>query len=342
MSRHAFICGCSSLALTAEEQAFYRDAKPWGFILFKRNIETPDQVRALTSELRACTGRNDTPILIDQEGGRVQRMGPPHWPKYPPARLFGDINRNDPATARDLCRTSAMLMAHDLLDVGINVDCLPVLDLPVEGAHDVIGDRAYAQNAEAVAVLGRAAAEGMLAAGVLPVIKHIPGHGRAGADSHLALPLVDASRRSLQNSDFVPFQCLADMPAAMSAHVVYSAIDPSSPATTSAKIIKTIIRRQIGFDGLLMSDDLSMKALKGSFAERTSSCFKAGIDVVLHCNGNLQEMRAVAAHTPKLSGKAKRRAGSALARLNHLPEPFDRKDARVKLDEAIAAGLRNV
>ncbi|MBY0612261.1 MAG: beta-N-acetylhexosaminidase [Beijerinckiaceae bacterium] len=341
MPTHAFIAGCSSLTLTTDERAFFRDADPWGFILFRRNIDTPEQVRALTSELRACTGRVDTPILIDQEGGRVQRLGPPHWPKYPPARRFGDIGGNDPVAARDLCRMAAMLMAHDLLELGINVDCVPVLDVPVEGAHDVIGDRAYAWNAEHVAILGRAAAEGLLAAGVLPVIKHIPGHGRAGADSHLALPIVNASRRSLRDSDFVPFRCLADMPAAMSAHVVYTAIDDASPATTSAKVIRSVIRREIGFDGLLMSDDLSMKALRGSFAERTAACFKAGIDVVLHCNGNLAEMQAVASESPKLSGKAKRRAKAALARLKHVAEPFDRKDARVKLDEAMAEGLRN-
>lgn len=341
MSIHAFIAGCAGSSLTAEERAFYRDAEPWGFILFRRNIETPEQVRALTAELRACTGRDDTPILIDQEGGRVQRLGPPHWPKYPPARVFGEISRGEPGAGRDLCRLTAMLMAHDLLELGINVDCLPVLDVPVEGAHDVIGDRAYAKDAQTVASLGRAAAEGMLASGVLPVIKHIPGHGRAGADSHLALPVVNASKDELKASDFMPFQCLADMPAAMSAHVVYTAIDKSSPATTSAKVIKTVIRRHIGFDGLLMSDDLSMKALAGSFAERTAACLKAGIDIVLHCNGEMAEMKAVAGESPRLSGKAKRRAKAALARLKHLPEPFDRQEARAKLDRILADRLRN-
>ncbi len=322
MGVHSFIVGCSGLVLNTEERDFYRDFNPWGFILFKRNIDTPDQVRALTAEMRACVGRDDAPVLIDQEGGRVQRLGPPHWPKYPSGRELGEIYLQDAVKGRELCRLNSLKMAHDLLQLGINVDCLPVLDVPVKGAHDVIGDRAYSYDAEVVAVLGRAAAEGLLAGGVLPVIKHIPGHGRSGADSHHTLPIVTASRKKLEAQDFLPFKALADMPAAMSAHVVFKSIDGDNPATTSRKIIRTIIRSKIGFDGLLMSDDLSMKALTGTFRERTEACFSAGIDVGLHCNGNIDEMRAVAESTPLLAGKARRRAETALARIRHRVEPL--------------------
>jgi beta-N-acetylhexosaminidase len=317
----SMIVGCAGLVLTAEEVMFYRDANPWGFILFKRNIDNPEQVKALTAQMRACVGRDDAPVLIDQEGGRVQRMGSPYWPKYPSGRELGELYAQDPIMGRELCRQNSLKMAYDLLQLGINVDCLPVLDVPVKGAHDVIGDRAYSYNAEVVAVLGRAAAEGLLAGGVMPVIKHIPGHGRAGADSHHDLPVVTASRNALMKQDFVPFQALADMPAAMSAHVVFTSIDKDAPATTSRKVIRTIIRGKIGFDGLLMSDDLSMKALTGTFLERTEACFAAGIDIGLHCNGNMDEMRAVAEGTPALVGKAKRRAEAALARIKHRVEP---------------------
>ena len=339
MSSHAVILGCSGLSLTKDERAFYRDAKPWGFILFKRNIGTPDQVRRLVSELRECIGRDDAPILIDQEGGRVQRMGPPHWPIYPKAMHYGEFFAAAPVRGRELCRLAAMLIARDLRDLGINVDCVPVLDVPAPGSHDVIGDRAYGASADIVSTLGRAAAEGLLAGGVMPVIKHIPGHGRANVDSHLLLPVVEATHEALEAVDFKPFRALADMPAAMSAHVVYTAIDKTAPATTSRKVIKRIIRRHIGFDGLLMSDDLSMKALGGSFKSRTKACFDAGIDIVLHCNGQLDEMIEVADATPRLSGKAKTRARLALSRIAHDPEPFDAQKARAQLDEALAGGV---
>ena len=321
MAIRAFIVGCSSLVLSNEERNFYKDANPWGFILFKRNIDNPEQVRALTADMRSCVGRDDAPVLIDQEGGRVQRLGLPHWPKYPSGRELGELYLQDPIKGRELCRLNSLKIAHDLVQLGINVDCLPVLDVPVKGAHDVIGDRAYSYNAEIVAVLGRAAAEGLLAGGVLPVIKHIPGHGRAGADSHQNLPIVTASRKKLESQDFLPFKALADMPAAMSAHVVFTSIDKDAPATTSRKVIRTVIRGKIGFDGLLMSDDLSMKALTGTFRDRTEACFAAGIDIGLHCNGNMDEMRAVAEGTPVLAGKAKRRAEAALARIRHRVEP---------------------
>jgi beta-N-acetylhexosaminidase len=333
----AFIAGCSGPRLLHEERAFFKESRPWGFILFKRNIEEPDETRRLVSELRHSVGYHAA-VLIDQEGGRVQRLGPPHWPKYPAARRFGEIYARDKLLARECCRLNALLIARDLTALGINVDCLPVLDVPVEGAHDVIGDRAYAHRAEVVAVLGRAAAEGLLAGGVLPVIKHIPGHGRALSDSHLSLPMVEASRKSLLAHDFLPFECLADLPAAMSAHVVYRAIDPTAPATVSRRVIQSVIRRKIGFNGLLISDDLSMKALAGSYHERAAACFKAGIDIALHCNGNLEEAREVAAAAPLLAGRAKKRAQIAMARLGHRQEPFDAAELRAKLDDAL--GLR--
>ncbi|HEX2137729.1 MAG TPA: beta-N-acetylhexosaminidase [Microvirga sp.] len=337
MTTRAFIAGCSGPELTAGETAFFRDAAPWGFILFRRNIDSPAQVRALCDALRESVGRADTPILVDQEGGRVQRMGPPHWPKYPPGSAYGRLLSGDPVVRRELTRLGARLIAHDLLSVGITVDCLPVLDVPVEGAHDVIGDRAYAKDPATVAVLGRAAAEGLLAGGVLPVIKHVPGHGRAFADSHLALPVVDAPRQELEAHDFAPFRVLADMPLAMTAHVVYTSLDPDRPATTSPKVMAEIIRGHIGYDGLVMSDDLSMQALSGSYRDRAEAAFAAGCDMALHCNGMMEEMTAVAAGSPVLAGDALRRADAALRRIRHEPEPFDPVDARARLDAALAS-----
>jgi beta-N-acetylhexosaminidase len=334
VSHAAVIFGCSGHSLTADERAFFRDVRPWGFILFKRNIDTPDQVRALTAELRACTGVENAPVLIDQEGGRVQRLGPPHWPKYPPGRAYGQIAANDPLVKREVVRLGARLIAHDLTSLGINVDCVPVLDVPDPHGHEIIGDRAYANGPDDVARLGRAAAEGLIAGGVLPVIKHIPGHGRAMADSHLALPVVDAPLAELAARDFAPFRVLSDMPMAMSAHVVYTAIDRRGPATTSRKAIRDIVRRDIGFDGLLMTDDLSMKALSGDFAERARAALAAGCDVILHCNGDMAEMKAVMAGAKTLAGKAKARAAAALARLSRTPEPFDAAEARARFDAA--------
>ena len=332
MGIRAFIAGCAGTALTPEERRFFVEAQPWGFILFRRNIGTPAEVAALTAELRATVGRH-APILIDQEGGRVQRMGPPHWPAYPAARRFLGIN--DPVQRREIVRLSARLMAHDLRAVGVDVDCAPVIDVPTAGAHDVIGDRAYAFDPAEAAILGRAAAEGLLAGGVLPVIKHIPGHGRAGSDSHHALPVVEASVAALDGHDFAPFRHLADMPIAMTAHVVYRAIDPKRPATISRKVVREVIRERIGFDGLLVTDDLSMKALSGSFAQKTKAALRAGCDLVLHCHGILAEMEEVAGAAPLLRGKPARRAEAALARLRHEPEPLDIGEARARVAEAL-------
>lgn len=335
MTTRAFIAGCAGLRLTPDETAFFRDSDPWGFILFKRNIDSPAQVKALTAALRETVGRADAPILIDQEGGRVQRMGPPHWPAYPPGGAYARADADD-LTRRGLARLAARLIAHDLLSVGITVDCLPVLDVPAPGAHAIIGDRAYGKDPATVAVYGRAAAEGLIAGGVAPVIKHIPGHGRALADSHEALPVVEASREELERVDFEPFRALADMPLAMTAHVVYTALDPERPATTSARVIADVIRGHIGYDGLVMSDDLSMNALSGSLGERAAAAFAAGCDVALHCNGRLDEMRAIATETPVLSGEPLRRAKAALQRIRHAPEPFDAVDARARLNAALA------
>lgn len=336
MKTRAFIAGCSGLTLTPDEIVFFREAAPWGFILFRRNIDNPEQVRALCAALRETVGREDAPILIDQEGGRVQRMGPPHWPKYPSGATYGALHANDPLVQRELARLGARLIAQDLRAVGVTVDCLPVLDVPSPGAHDVIGDRAYGKTPEKVAVLGRAAAEGLLAGGVLPVVKHMPGHGRAGADSHLALPVVDASREELERHDFAPFRMLTDMPLAMTAHVVYTAIDPDRPATTSPIVIQDIIRGHIGYDGLVMTDDLSMKALSGSFRGKTEAAIAAGCDMALHCNGDMAEMTEVAEGAPILEGDALRRAEAALSRIRHEPEPLDPVDARARLDAALA------
>lgn len=334
MDASAAIYGCAGLELTPAERAFFAEARPWGFILFRRNVDSPDQVRALTAALRESVGRH-APILIDQEGGRVQRMGPPHWRKYPPGRAYGRLPANDPTIRREITRLGARLMAHDLADVGINVDCVPVLDVPQRGAHDIIGDRAYAETAQEIAALGRAAAEGLIAGGVLPVIKHMPGHGRSMADSHLELPVVDADRDTLSAVDFEPFRVLSDMPMAMTAHVVYTALDRRGPATTSRKVISRIMREEIGFDGLLMTDDLSMKALSGDFTERARAALAAGCDVVLHCNGDMTEMQAVVAGTRPLRGKSLRRAEAAMARLARRPEPLDHAAALARFEAAL-------
>lgn len=337
MTAAACILGCSGPSLTKAEIAFFRDARPWGFILFGRNVEDPDQVRRLTAGLRETVGRTDAPILVDQEGGRVQRLGPPHWRRYPPARAYAGLP--DRLMRQALARLGARLMAHDLAAVGVNVDCAPVLDVPDPQAHAVIGDRAYADSSDEVAVLGRAVAEGLLAGGVLPVMKHAPGHGRANADSHEALPVVEASIEALDARDFAPFRALSDLPMAMTAHVVYAAIDGRRPATTSRAVIRDVIRGRIGYQGLLLSDDLSMHALSGGLGERAAAARRAGCDVVLHCNGDLAEMAAVAEGAGTLTGPAARRALAALARIPRAAEPFDATAARTRFEAAFDGRL---
>ncbi|WIW49378.1 beta-N-acetylhexosaminidase [Bradyrhizobium sp. 62B] len=335
MSTRAFITGVSGTELTAVEREFIRDQRPWGFILFKRNVASPAQVAALVAELRSSAGAPDAPVLIDQEGGRVQRLGPPHWPVYPPGAVFSTLYDTDSALGLTAARLSARLIAADLADLGITVDCLPLADVPVPGADAVIGNRAYGTEPAKVAAIARAVTEGLEQGGVLPVLKHIPGHGRATADTHFKLPTVDTPRNELERTDFAAFKPLSDLPMAMTAHVVFSAVDPAHPATTSATMIADVIRGAIGFQGLLMSDDVSMNALSGNIAERTRAIFAADCDVALHCNGNIEEMRAVAGETPELSGRALERANAALA-ARKAPQPLDRAAARAELDALIA------
>jgi beta-N-acetylhexosaminidase len=311
MSATAAIYGLSGVELSKDERAFFRDARPFGLILFQRNCASRRQVRRLTDDLRAVTGRPSLPILIDQEGGRVQRLRPPEWPDRPPMAVFGRLYARDPARALEAARLNAGLIAADLAEIGVSVDCVPCLDVPVPGAHDIIGDRAFGTDPVVVARLGRAVAEAMLEAGLLPVIKHIPGHGRAGVDTHEALPRVPAPRAELSRTDFAPFKALSDMAVAMTAHVVFDAIDARACATLSRKLIQEIIRDEIGFDGLLMSDDLNMKALEGTLANRAERALEAGCDIALHCNGRLAEMIEVAEVVPDLSGRALARAQGA-------------------------------
>lgn len=329
----ACIFGCAGLTLSPAERAFFATERPWGFILFRRNVDTPDQVRALVQALREAVDDPSAPVLIDQEGGRVQRLGPPHWPKYPAGKAYADHAANDPVMGQALARLGGRLMAADLVRLGINVDCVPVLDVPQPGAHDVIGDRAFGATVESVTRLGRAMAEGMIAGGVLPIVKHIPGHGRSMSDSHLDLPVVDAEMDALEAVDFPPFEALSDMPMAMTAHVIYRAIDKRRPATTSKKAIR-LIRERLGFTGLIMSDDLSMKALSGTMTDRAKASLKAGCDVVLHCNGQMEEMQAVAAGAGRLKGEAARRAEAAMARIARRPEPLDEGEARARFASA--------
>ena len=302
--------GLSGPAITPAERHLFRAADPAGYILFARNCVDPDQLLALTDDLRALAGR-DLPILIDQEGGRVARLRPPHWPAFPAAARFDALYDVAPLSAIEAARLNARLIAATLHDAGITVDCLPLLDVRAEDGHDIIGDRSYGAEPMRVAALGKATLAGLRDGGVVGVVKHIPGHGRARVDSHLALPLVAASRAELA-TDLEPFRTLNDAPMAMTAHIVYAALDPERCATLSPIVIGDTIRREIGFDGLLMSDDLGMKALGGSFAERTASCLAAGCDIALHCSGDLAEMREVAAAAGTIAPAARARLNAAL------------------------------
>jgi beta-N-acetylhexosaminidase len=308
----AFITGFAGTKLIDAERAFLREAQPWGFILFKRNIAEPQAVRALVDDVRGTLGRS-APALIDQEGGRVARLTSPHWPQYPPGAAFGALYDNDKDTGLAAAELGARLIAADLSALGIDVDSLPLADVPVEGADPVVGDRAYGTKPDKVAAIAGAVAKGLMGGGVLPVLKHIPGHGRATADSHAKLPVVNTERAVLEATDFAAFRPLAGLPMAMTAHVVFTALDPIEPATVSATIVRGVIRDSIGFAGLLMTDDISMGALSGSIAERTRAAIAAGCDVVLHCNGQMPEMEAVAAQAPALAAAALARAEAALA-----------------------------
>jgi beta-N-acetylhexosaminidase len=324
----AFITGLAGPALSDDERRFLKEADPWGLIVFKRNVVDPDSLRRLIADCRDALGRS-APVLIDQEGGRVQRLGPPHWPSYPPGAAYGELYRRDRDSGLMAARLGARLIAADLAALGIDVDCLPLADVPVAGADRVIGDRAYGNEPAPVAAIAAAVAGGLADGGVLPVLKHIPGHGRATADSHLRLPQVDADRATLEGTDFAAFRPLADLPLGMTAHVVFRAIDAGAPATTSARIVQDVIRDSIGFKGALMSDDISMGALSGSLAERSRAAIAAGCDLVLHCNGNMTEMQAVAGAVPPLADAAARRAQAALAG-KRPPATFDVAVARTE------------
>jgi beta-N-acetylhexosaminidase len=309
----AMVLGCHGKSLNREEVQFYRGESPWGFILFARNIGEPEQIRDLVAEMRDCVGRHDAPVFIDQEGGRVQRIRPPLAPNYPAGAALGALWQNDHEAGERATWLLARLHAFDLMRYGITADCLPVLDVPIEGASDVIGARAYGKKPDVVTALGRAAADGLMSGGVLPVMKHMPGHGRAFSDTHFELPTVDTKIDDLRRHDFVPFRQLAHLPIGMTAHVVFSAIDPDNPATTSGKVIEQIIRGEIGFGGLLISDDTSMKALSGDFPSKAAAILAAGCDIVLHCNGDMAEMSGIASRTKGLEGSSLERAKRALA-----------------------------
>ena len=335
MAARAFITGLSGLTVTASERAFLREAQPWGLIIFKRNVNTPTQVTELAQSFRDIVGWH-APVLVDQEGGRVQRLGPPHWPAYPAGAVYGALYDRDRAGALATCRLAGRLIANDLNVLGLDVDCLPLADVLNPGADPVIGDRAYGSEPGKVSAVAGAIAEGLLAGGVLPVVKHLPGHGRATADSHFRLPVVDTDRATLETTDFAAFRPLNRLPLGMTAHVVFSAIDPDAPATTSATMVREVIRGFIGFQGLLMSDDVSMKALSGTIAERSRAAFAAGCDVVLHCNGDLAEMTQVADAAPPLAGEAAQRAEAALAQ-RKAPEEFDVDAARKIFTQMVAS-----
>ena len=306
----AAIFGCAGPELQADEASFFQDCNPLGFILFSRNCVSPMQIRQLTHDLRSTVGRYDTPILIDQEGGRVQRLPVPPWREVAAPAQFENLGEEDSITAVEM---NARLIAMDLFEIGIDVNCVPCLDVYDQRGHAIIGDRAYSGNPKTVTKLGRAAANGLLAGGVLPVMKHLPGHGRANGDSHFMLPIVEASRSELTHRDFLPFAALADLPLGMTAHILFTDLDPEFPCTLSNKIISQIIRNQIGFSGLLLTDDISMHALGGNVGELANQSLAAGCDVILHCNGQIGEMREVAEHCPPLSQTGQQRWNSAIA-----------------------------
>jgi beta-N-acetylhexosaminidase len=330
----AVIYGCSGLVLTDEERSFFARENPLGFILFARNCKNPVQVQLLVEELKKTVPHRTPLVLIDQEGGRVARLRPPHWRDYPAARTLADLAEKNVQHAAEAIYLNSRLIAEELTYLGINVDCLPLADVPVEGSHDIIGDRAYGNDPERVALLAREAAQGLMDSGILPVLKHIPGHGRAMVDSHHDLPEVDTPLDELAKTDFAPFRELADLPLGMTAHVLYTAIDPHNVATLSPAAI-ALIREEIGFDGLLMTDDLSMKALKGDFAKLARDSIAAGCDVVLHCNGDMTEMKTIASAVGELTPAAAKRAERA-GRILLRDEPFDAMVAQKRMDQFLA------
>lgn len=330
---NAVIFGCSGLLLTDAERDFFADCDPLGFILFQRNCDTPDQVRKLVDDLRASVGRAKAPVLIDQEGGRVARLKPPHWPSFPAAIEFATVYAKDQDKGYEAAILGGQLIAHELYKLGITVDCAPVLDVPQSDADPIIGDRAFGKDIKTIQILAGAFMTGLAKGGVDPVIKHIPGHGRALVDSHLELPVVDAPLNDLQNVDFPPFKALNTSPWAMTAHVIYEALDKQNPATTSPKIIAEIIRQQIGFTGLLLSDDLSMKALSGQLEERAKNSLAAGCDVALHCNGEKNEMVQVMRGVKAMTADAYSRYKLGEDRRLTAKQDFDVAKGRARFDD---------
>ncbi|MCB2079622.1 MAG: beta-N-acetylhexosaminidase [Novosphingobium sp.] len=335
------IFGLSGLTLNDDERAFFRDADPAGYILFGRNVENREQLRALTDELRAIHGREHLFICIDQEGGRVARMKPPEWLAFPPGEAFDKLYEIAPASAIEAARVNAEALGIDLAEVGITVDCHPVLDLRQQGAHDIVGDRALGADPMRVAALGRAILAGLARAGVAGCIKHMPGHGRALADSHKELPTVEASDEELA-IDMKPFQALADSPIGMTAHVRYTAWDADNPATLSPVVIREVIRSRIGFTGLLLSDDLDMEALSGSVPERAERAIAAGCDIALNCWAKMDDMTGIAQRLPTMSDETGLRLDRALKAVGNdgtagnQSELIAKRDALLVLAEARA------
>jgi beta-N-acetylhexosaminidase len=331
----AAIYGLSGTELTADERDFFRDARPVGYILFKRNIESKQQLRALTDAIRDLEGHDEVPILIDQEGGRVARMRPPEWPAFPSGEAFDQLYRLAPSSAIEAARVNARALGLMLHDVGVNVDCLPMLDVRQPGASDIVGDRALGSEPMQVAALGKAILDGLASAGALGVIKHIPGHGRALVDSHHELPVVEASEEEL-TVDLEPFERLREAPMGMTSHILYSAWDADRPASQSPFVIQEIIRLRIGFDGFLMSDDIGMEALAGDHGERAAACVTAGCDVALHCDGKLENMLLVANAVGEISPEGAARLARAMAMRFTPDDEMDFAEAVAKRDALLA------
>jgi beta-N-acetylhexosaminidase len=331
------IFGCAGTVLTPGERNFFSDINPFGFILFQRNCQSRDQVRQLIADLRATVGRDVAPILIDQEGGRVARLKPPNWPKYPAARIFGQIWESDHQLGVEAVKIHATLMGHELARLGVTVNCAPVLDLSYPITHDAIGDRAFSAKADAVIALGRAFAEGLLEAGVLPVIKHMPGHGRATVDPHLSLPFVEADTAALEVTDMKPFMALKDFPIGMTCHLMFKKIDPVNPVSLSSKIISDLIRGKIGFDGLLFSDDLDMKALTGRLEDRGRDALAAGNDVLLYCSPDQAGMVEIGRGLPAMNDLAWARWQRAMDRLPKRQPFIDIQGLNERLDIILGA-----
>lgn len=333
MNLSAAIFGMAGVGLTPEEIIFFSRIKPFGFILFARNCESPEQIKSLVRQLKEISGRDNLPILIDQEGGRVARLKQPHFPAFPPAGEFAELAQKDMEAAKKATYLNSRLIAHELYNLGITVNCAPLADIPIEGAHDVIGDRAFGKTAQQVSELANSFAQGLADGGVISVLKHIPGHGRACSDSHHELPVVDTSLEILRKTDFVPFKALSHLPMAMTAHVLYTSIDAEKMATVSPRAI-ALIRDELTFDGLLMSDDLSMKAMQGDFTKRTQDVLEAGCDVVLHCNGDMSEMLEIERGLVPLVGKSLERAEKAMSGAGKTKE-FNVVEARVSVNNLL-------